>query len=376
MAEVPWPEEFAQLGVYDPDADDARDRLEMLQYLLGHGADRQEVAEAWGTYGWHGLTTLATEIAIRPPGRLLSFDEAVERTRGEPEWVARTWRAFGFPGPRAAPHRFTELEVEMLAGMALLGEVVGEEAAAELARVIGGAMARVAEAGATAFRLRFEAPTRVAGGRPVELFGANAALAAQLITAAAQVFDAVHRRHVITHAYRAWSTDEGLSAATAELVVGFADLVEFTARSHVLSSGELASAVSGFEDRIAHVVGDGGGRLVKLIGDEAMFVADDAPSGCRVALDLVETFEADPALPPLRVGLARGRVITMHGDYFGDVVNLAARLSSVAEPSMAVVSQTVRDAADGVFTFDPLPTRPLKGFDDPVAAYRLVGHRT
>ena len=114
-----------------------------------------------------------------------------------------------------------------------------------------------------------------------------------------------------------------------------------------------------------------GARLVKTIGDEVMFVAGNAPDAVDIACALV----ADPELPPLRVGLAAGEVVTRDGDLYGPVVNLAARLVATAEPDQIVfdaetlpqVARWCRARATSV------GTRTLQGFDEPVEVFALDG---
>ena len=65
-----------------------------------------------------------------------------------------------------------------------------------------------------------------------------------------------------------------------------------------------------------------------LIGDEVMFVTLHARAACDIALTLVEHFCCDQAITP-RGGLATGDILVRGGDYYGPVVNLAPRLSSV-----------------------------------------------
>ncbi|MQB02080.1 MAG: hypothetical protein GEU78_17765 [Actinobacteria bacterium] len=84
-----------------------------------------------------------------------------------------------------------------------------------------------------------------------------------------------------------------------------------------------------------------GGRVIKLIGDEVMFVADDARDSCEIALRLVDAFHDDELLPPVRGGLAWGETITQEGDYFGPVVNLAARATKVAQPENVLVPESI-----------------------------------
>jgi len=109
--------------------------------------------------------------------------------------------------------------------------------------------------------------------------------------------------------------------------------------------------------------------VVKLIGDEAMFVVQGPAAACRLALALV-----DGSPHPLRVGMAHGAVVALHGDYYGPTVNLAARLVAVAPTSEVLVSDAVRQSVslDDV-TFQPFTTGPLRGFPDVTTGYRLGG---
>jgi adenylate cyclase len=185
--------------------------------------------------------------------------------------------------------------------------------------------------------------------------------------------NAIFRRHLVIVAFQRWSTDEEATAVTLERTVGFADLVGSTEVVLERSVAGLAEMVRRFESHIWDLVTRAGGRVVKLIGDEAMFVIEDVSHGCEVALEL-----ADSSPYPVRVGLAHGPVVGLYGDYYGAIVNLAARLVRAAEASTVVVSQSVRDGAGPGFGFQALELRLLKGFAKPVAAYRLhrsAGHQ-
>jgi adenylate cyclase len=118
--------------------------------------------------------------------------------------------------------------------------------------------------------------------------------------------------------------------------------------------------------------------VVKLIGDGAMFVADDALSICEYSLELVERFAGDATLPELRVGLSAGSVVSAGGDFYGDVVNLAARLLTAAKPSTVVADEAVHSrvaataGAGHDIEFVALGVRPLKGIAEPPASYLVV----
>ncbi len=82
----------------------------------------------------------------------------------------------------------------------------------------------------------------------------------------------------------------------------------------------------------------GGGRVVKMIGDEAMFVADSALDAARIGLALAEAYADDELLSDVRVALAVGPVLVQDGDYYGPVVNLASRVVNMAAPGAVLVT--------------------------------------
>lgn len=123
------------------------------------------------------------------------------------------------------------------------------------------------------------------------------------------------------------------------MAVGFADIVGFTRRSRGMSTKELTHLVEVFEATAASIVVQHRGRLIKTIGDEVLYVADDADAAARIALDLVDAHDVDPDFPEVRVGLAYGEVMTRLGDVYGPVVNIASRLTSLARPGRVLVER-------------------------------------
>ena len=127
------------------------------------------------------------------------------------------------------------------------------------------------------------------------------------------------------------------------LVVGFADLVGFTALAQQVTDAELAEVVDQFERLAYDVVVAGGGRVVKMIGDEVMFLVDDPVCAAEIALGLAEASRDAAELSDVRVGLAVGPVIEREGDAFGATVNLASRATAIAYPGTVVVSPELRE---------------------------------
>jgi adenylate cyclase len=172
---------------------------------------------------------------------------------------------------------------------------------------------------------------------------------------------------LVTVSRASWALDDQRVAITRDLVVGFADLVEYTRTSRALTPAELTDAIGRFESRVGEIVPRHGGRVVKLIGDEIMFVLPDAASAMALALELARELAHDPELPEVRIGLAAGPVVSHAGDYYGDVVNLAARLVKAADPGSALMTESPFERTSSE---EPVEL-PLKGYDTPVRAWRL-----
>jgi len=163
--------------------------------------------------------------------------------------------------------------------------------------------------------------------------------------------------------------------------VGFADLVSFTRLVRRLSERELARVVQRFEALASDVVTAHGGRVIKTVGDEVLFVAIGAAPAAAIALDMVEAMTADDVLPDVRVGMASGRVVSRLGDVFGTTVNRASRLTAVARPRTVLVDDAIAASLVSTtgFEMSALRRRTLRGIG-PVTPWVLLranqaGHR-
>jgi class 3 adenylate cyclase len=358
---VPDADELERLGLYDPSAPDSVDRLELVQYVLALGATLDDVAASID------LEELAMDINLRPRVPF-TLGEVVVSLGIDLETAQRLCTALGLSTDPDKSMTVDEAETVRL--LAIDGkQLLGEEATMQLARVAGSAMARLAETLLGGFRLRVQLPRRDQGTRTVEFIKEYSGLAETLLPAFIRSLDALLRRQMVAVAERVWSTDEERSAVTLHRTVGFVDLVGYTEVSASLTVRQLTAVLIEFDDRTVEAVARGNGQIIKTIGDEAMFVAEDAANACRIALDLVGDFGRD-RLPPVRVGLATGDMVSVFGDLYGPDVNLAARLVAAADPGSVVVSGQTRASA-GEFLFDTVPDLVLKGFPDPVTAYRL-----
>jgi adenylate cyclase len=103
---------------------------------------------------------------------------------------------------------------------------------------------------------------------------------------------------------------------------------------------------------------------VKSIGDEVLFVADDAGKAAEVALQLSEQIPEIDRIPELRVGLAHGTVLSRLGDVYGEPVNLAARLTSISRPGAVLVDREMATVLekDDRWRLRRVPPRPVRGY--------------
>ncbi len=104
-----------------------------------------------------------------------------------------------------------------------------------------------------------------------------------------------------------------------------------------------------------------------------MFYSAEPGPGVRAALEMVDELAA-AELPPAHVGVHAGPVIYQEGDYYGQTVNLTARIADYARSGEVLVTQAVADASheEGI-AFEDIGSVELKGVTG--APHLLRAHR-
>lgn len=307
-------------------------------WLLERGVPPDDIrrAEADNT-----LHLLVIEHVIIPERPIYTPVEVAELVGMSLDEIRQYWRSLGLTDVADDVVAFSERDVEALTTLSglLRFRMVDDKAAVQMARVIGSSMARIAEAEITASPVLTGQADDV--GR-AELFIETADAT---LPSLARLLEYSWRRHLQVAARRGALLRAAEDApATAELAVGFADLVGFTAISQQVSDQALAELVGRFEEVAFDVVVRGGGRVVKMIGDEAMFVCEKPVDAVRIGIELADAHSGEDSVAEVRVGIACGPVLPREGDYYGPVVNLASRIVNIANPGSVVVSEEVRDA--------------------------------
>jgi len=319
------------------------------------------------------LFALAGDRVVRPDPDAHSLAEVAETLDLDIFVVLRAWRAFGLADTAADAKVASPADLEVFGIYRSVLELVGEDAALGMCRVIGSAAGRVAEAESSAVRLTL--PEINVSRTQSELVTAQAwAGVARLVPDVGRVLDVIHRHHVelVRRHFEEILVPTSLDDVGLRLGVGFADLSGFTELSRRLPLGGLSRVLSAFEASAAEAVQDGGGRVVKFIGDAVMFVSPTAARLAAIAVALVHHPRARDAGLPVRAGCAFGPVLAQEGDYFGPTVNLAARLTAIAGPGIVLVNDELTVALSRAdWTIRPRPPQTVRGFTEPVSSFEI-----
>jgi class 3 adenylate cyclase len=351
-----------------------RDRADLIKYLDGLGFTVEQMAEAEQRGRLFGLAGDVLQWSGPPVYTLAAAAEELGLSADD---VAHAWALLGLTVAGSDVPSLSQADVDGLKTWLAMSAVVGEDGAFGLLRVMGATMARLAEAEST--MIRTGTPDIQMTHTHDEFATAQAYRAvAEFVPRLGALIDVVHRHHLAG----ARTHFEGVIRDTTASVVcgvGFADLSGFTALTQALTPAQLSELLNGFSGAVSDVVHAHGGRVVKFIGDEVMWVSASPAQLAKAAVDLVEHPQAREEGLQVRAGLAYGTVLAINGDYFGNPVNLAARLVSVASPAQVLADTALVEKLQG--TSPQWPTAAhgpltLKGFDAPVAAYELLGRPT
>ena len=164
-----------------------------------------------------------------------------------------------------------------------------------------------------------------------------------------------------------------LSAILAADVAGYSRLMH---NDEEATHAKLAALLT---DAVAPAIAEHGGRVVKNTGDGFLAEFPSAVEAIRAAVQFqarvseLTTGDVEERRIVFRVGVNIGDVIVEPHDIFGDGVNIAARLESIAEPGGICISSAAYDQVRGKvgLEFADLGQQNLKNIDDPVRAYAV-----
>ena len=165
----------------------------------------------------------------------------------------------------------------------------------------------------------------------------------------------------------------------AKVTVVFADLNGSTGVFETLGNAKAAQAVTRLTAWMGRVCLTNNGHVVKNLGDGVLMVFAKNSDAIDAVMEMQQVHTARIKSWPealkmrLQIGLSRGEVIEQGGDFFGDAVNVAARLSDLSGPDQILGTETVINELepDGPVRFRSLGSMDIRGRNEGCVVYRL-----
>ena len=161
-----------------------------------------------------------------------------------------------------------------------------------------------------------------------------------------------------------------------------ADVVGYSRLMTIDEAGTLATLKSLRKNLVDPKISEHNGRIFKLTGDGMLIEFPSVVSAVACAVDIQSAMRTrnatEPAAPiEFRIGVNLGDIIVEDGDIFGDGVNVAARLESIAPIGGIAVSQSVRDHVGKRLdlVFEDMGERRLKNIEAPIRVYSISVER-
>ena len=352
-------------------AADSLRRLRLIRYARQRGISDEDLALATKEQG--DLLAAFRDLAA-PPTRTQNAEAAAAAAGVPPALLHDLIHLLGLDEERDA------IGEDDAQALGLLGQALSlglpEDALRQLIRVFADTTERLADAQVRIFHDHVHEQFRVAGLTGKQLLESTEAIAEPALGLIEPAILYFHRRawqkanrdDFLRHLAEA-TTPPVASPGDATAAVMFVDLAGFTPLTLALGDHGVADVLQVFSITVRDVTSRHGGRIVKQIGDAFMLVFDRPGDAISFGADLQHTAQRTADLPGLHLGAHWGPVLFREGDYYGNGVNLAARIASSTEADQFLVSQPLADAAGlplGV-QFVPLTPRLLKGVDQPVS---------
>jgi adenylate cyclase len=305
-----------------------------------------------------------------------SFQQVSDRTQIPLELLTGLREAVGM-APPSPDDRLREDEIAIVPFIEIqIAEGFRPAAIERVLRVQGDSTRRMADQEAAWWRSEVMEPAIAADGASEGI--SNPDLTARI---APVMEEAVVAMYHLQQA-RAWTANliEGFEELMAKAgirsrlerlpAICFLDITGYTRLTEEWGDDRAANLASTVERLVQRISVQRGGKTIKWLGDGVMFYFDEPGDGVLAALEMVDGL-AGAELPPAHVGLHTGPVLFQEGDYFGQTVNLSARIGAYAGPGEVLVSQAVAEVSEGKgIRFEDIGAVELKGVSGPVHLLR------
>jgi len=364
--------DFEAEGLLDGLEGKAREaRLALLEDLTESGVALEELKRAVEE---DRLVLLPVERVFGAGEERYTAEEVAEGAGLEVEFLRRLLQALGAPIPDADDRAYTERDLEAAKRAKLFMDAgLPPEGVLETSRIIGISMANLADANRDMVGEVFTEP----GIDERELAMRYAAAAETMPPLLGDTLLHAYRIHLREAIRQAVITEaelaQGRLSGSDDITIAFADLVGFTRLGESMEIEQIGQ-MTGRLFELASEAARPPIRLVKMIGDAAMFASREPEPLLEAVLGLVDA-TGNEEIPPLRAGIATGPALGRGGDWYGRPVNLAARITNFARPDSVVVAQAVKDsiaATNGrAFEFSFAGRRHFKGIEGEVPVHRV-----
>lgn len=168
------------------------------------------------------------------------------------------------------------------------------------------------------------------------------------------------------------------SRRTLEMAVLFSDIVGSTSFFESMGDENGLELLDRHHRLVLPLVSAHRGTVIKRLGDGLLITFADVATAARCARSMLRAVagysrDARPGWDiRLRIGIHFGSLIAAGGDVFGDVVNSAQRIQSLAEPDQALLSEAAHDRLSETHAVRPLGARSAKGKSQPLTVFELL----
>src|SRR5215510_9394013 len=162
-------------------------------------------------------------------------------------------------------------------------------------------------------------------------------------------------------------------AASGEYTFVIADLAGYTALTEAHGGAEAAKTVARYTEMASSALSPGV-RLAERVGDQVLFVADDARNAVTTALALKSAVDREPLFLGVRIGIAAGVAVEQDGRYFGPALNIAARVAAHARGGQILCTRPVAAAVRGLADMRCVAAGPVrfKNVSEPIEIFEIV----
>jgi adenylate cyclase len=366
--------ELSALGLLDPRGEGRFDDLDVLRLMtVRHwqalGYEPQRLAEGIKA----GEIEPTFHEHLYPRGRPLELPEVARRIGVDVELLRELRTALGWTRPG-----FVEADVPVLQAFKAIADAgMPGEALLEGARVFGDTLRRLAETEVRLVHVHIHERLLAEGVSEEEVIRQIHDLEAAALPLLDSIVQHVHHEHFLqasiedafVHLVEPESTG---GRGSVEATIVFIDVESFTTLTETEGDQAAIDLMNRVDALVRELAAAHDGKVVKHIGDALMLAFRRPADGTAFATRLHDAAADDPSMPGLRVGMHCGPAIYRGGDYIGNTVNLASRVTATATAGQTVLTEAVAAGLGQSASVEAVGIRMLRGAERPVQLYRLA----